>query len=340
MVYSTEYRVGPDGPAPEQPTGPRAGAGAAAARGAEARARSGCRAAVLGRPIDHSLSPVLHSTAYSRLGLDWTYEAIECDESGLPAMFDRVRSEPGWVGLSLTMPLKTAAVGLLDEVDPTAALLGAVNTVVVGENGWLTGFNTDVDGVGVALRRALAGRVPSQPLVLGAGGTARAALAALARAGASRVAVVARRPAAVTELIGIGAQLGISVTPLPWSILDSGVPSGPDLVVATTPAGATDGLATQKWPMTCPLVELLYHPWPTALAASAYRAGARVVGGLEVLVGQAVEQVRHFTGQAVDDGALRAAGQAALEARAAAARQSQAAPQEPPQDPASGACPN
>ncbi|EFC84603.1 shikimate dehydrogenase [Parafrankia sp. EUN1f] len=273
------------------------------------------RAAVLGAPVGHSLSPTLHMAAYTRLGLDLTYTAIECDEAGLPAMLGRLRDEPGWAGVSLTMPLKTAAVELIDEVDPTAALLGAVNTVVVRSNGHLAGFNTDVDGVGYALRRLLGRAVPVQPLVLGAGGTARAVVAALARAGTPRVAIVARRPGAVAELVGIGARLGVAVTPLPWGILSGGVPPGPDLVISTTPAGVTDTLARQAWPVTCPLLELLYHPWPTALAASAYRSGARVIGGLEVLAGQAVGQVRHFTGRAVDEGVLLAAGLAALSAR-------------------------
>lgn len=88
--------------------------------------------------------------------------------------------------------------------------------------------------------------------------------------------------------------------------------------MATTPAGATDPLARRRWPATCPLVELLYHPWPTELAATAYRAGARVAGGLEILAGQAVGQVEHFTGQVVPAGVLFTAGQAALDRRAAA----------------------
>ncbi|CAI7977651.1 MULTISPECIES: shikimate dehydrogenase [unclassified Parafrankia] len=294
MVISSRDRAEPAGP------GPHAG-----------------RAAVLGSPIGHSLSPVLHTAAYERLGLDWTYTAIECDEAGLPGMLDRLRDEPGWAGVSLTMPLKTAAVDLLDDVEPTAALLGAVNTVVVREDGRLAGFNTDVDGVGYALRRLTGGAAPVQPLVLGAGGTARAVVAALARVGATRVAIVARRPDAVAELVGIGARLGVSVTALPWDILSGGMPAGPDLVVATTPAGVTDELARRPWPVTCALLELLYHPWPTALAACAYRGGARVVGGLEVLAGQAVGQVCHFTGRPVDERVLLAAGHAALSARVA-----------------------
>jgi shikimate dehydrogenase len=273
------------------------------------------RAAVLGAPVEHSLSPVLHAAAYAELGVAVRYTAIHCDAAGLPAMLDRLRTEPGWAGASLTMPLKTVVLDLIDEVDPTAAAIGAVNTVVVGEGGRLAGYNTDVVGIGVALRRVMRGARPSRPLVLGAGGTARAAIAAVAAAGCPHVAVVARRPAAVAELALMGERLGVEVTALPWELLTTGLPTGPDLVIATTPAGATDTLAARQWPASCQLVELLYHPWPTALAAAAYRAGARVAGGLEILAAQAVGQVEHFTGRTVPAAVLLAAGQAAIEKR-------------------------
>ncbi|WP_462186054.1 shikimate dehydrogenase [Frankia sp. CcWB2] len=287
---------------------------------ATASSSSPARAAVLGAPVGHSLSPVLHAAAYARLGLAVTYTAVHCDETGLAAILTRVRTDPDWVGLSLTMPLKTVALDLLDEVDATAAVIGAVNTVVVGPAGRLRGYNTDVDGISMALRRVMRGAVPCQPLVLGAGGTARAAVAAVAAAGCTRLGVVARRPAAVAEVTEIGSRLGVEVTALPWDLLAAGLPAGPDLVISTTPAGATDGLATRPWSPACQLVELLYHPWPTALAAAAYRPGARVAGGLEILAAQAVGQVEHFTGQVVPASVLLAAGQAALDERAQADR--------------------
>ncbi|MCK9897466.1 shikimate dehydrogenase [Frankia sp. AgB32] len=274
---------------------------------------------MLGAPVDHSLSPVLHGAAYRELGLAVRYTAIHCAEADLPAALDRLRTEPGWLGASLTMPLKTAVLDLLDKVDPTAAAIGAVNTVVVGDGGHLAGYNTDVVGIGVAVRRVLRQGVPGQPLVLGAGGTARAAVAALAASGCPHVAVVARRPAAAAELAQVGERLGIRVTPLPWELLATGLPAGPDLAIATTPAGATDRLAARRWPASCQLVELLYHPWPTELAAAAYRAGARVAGGLEILAAQAVGQVEHFTGRTVPAAVLLAAGQSAHDERTDAA---------------------
>ncbi len=294
--------------------GPRA-AGHAAGVAAAATPAAPALAAVLGAPVDHSLSPVLHGAAYAELGLAVRYTAIHCAEADLPATLDRLRTEPGWLGVSLTMPLKTAVLDLLDEVDPTAAAIGAVNTVVVGGGGHLAGHNTDVIGIGVAVRRVLGQRRPGQPLILGAGGTARAAVAALAASGCPHVAVVARRPEAVAELAEVGERLGIRVAPLPWELLATGLPAGPDLVIATTPAGATDRLAARRWPASCQLVELLYHPWPTELAAAAYRTGARVAGGLEILAAQAVGQVEHFTGRTVPAAGLLAAGQAVHEER-------------------------
>ncbi|MGF7238182.1 MAG: shikimate dehydrogenase family protein [Frankia sp.] len=326
------------------------------------------RAAVLGSPIAHSLSPALHRAAYAALGRNWSYTAIECDEAGLPAMLARVRAEPGWAGLSLTMPLKIAAVGLLDEVDELAGILGAVNTVVVRvESGGtrLVGFNTDVDGIAYAVDEVLAAprtsgagaragdlggaggdpgdlggagagdpggagagdsgsafdsAPPAQAVVLGAGGTARAAIAALARRKIPAVDVIARRPAAGAPLVALGAVLKTAVTVRPWGPDPDwirGLVGQCDLVVATTPAGATDALASRSWPAGCALVDLLYHPWPTRLAAAAAAAGVPVAGGLTVLAAQAVRQVRLFTGGGeVGVDVLRAAGEAALADRA------------------------
>ncbi len=314
------------------------------------------RAAVLGMPITHSLSPVLHRAAYDALGLDWDYRAIECDEIALADLLTRVRTEPGWVGLSLTMPLKTAVLALLDTIDTDAAAIGAVNTVVVrrgtdtGSDVRLDGFNTDVAGIAHAVTEVLGvGVAPGNPLVLGAGGTARAALGALAGLGAHRVDIAARRPPAAVPLVDLGVALGLAVTVHRWEPSGSGLaprtgtagflgaagPGGADLggadpggadfgaadlgaadvVIATTPAGATDDLARFPWPASTGLVELLYHPWPTRLAAAAQAAGAAVAGGLVMLAAQAVGQVRLFTGAEVDVGLLLDEGQRALSAR-------------------------
>ncbi len=249
-------------------------------------------AAVLGSPVAHSLSPVLHRAAYADLGLRWSYAAIECTVPQLVPELAAARTDPGFGGFSLTMPLKEAVLGLLDEVGTD---LGAVNTVLPRQ-GRLVGLNTDSDGVAAAL--AELAPAPGPAAVLGAGGTARAAVAALRRLG-REPDVLARRP--LPDLLGARV--------LPWSGFD---PGGYAVVVATTPHGATDALAERGWPRRTALLDVLYAPWPTRLAAVAEGAGAVVVGGLAVLVGQAVEQVVAMTGARPSAAVLRAAGESAL----------------------------
>lgn len=278
------------------------------------------RAAVLGSPITHSLSPALHTAAYRALGLDWTYEALETPEPDLPVVAKRLRTEPGWAGVSVTMPLKTAVIEVMDALDERVALLGAMNTVVVraaaGGGVRLTGHNTDVDGIGFALERA-GHPGPIAPAVLGAGGTARAALGALAERGAGRVTVCARRTAGAAPLVSLGERLGVEVSVRDFDDAPA-VVAAADVVVATTPAGSTDDLAARPWPPGVGLVELLYHPWPTALARAASAAGAPLAGGIVVLAAQAAGQVSAFTGRAVDVEVLLEAGRRALAGRSQA----------------------
>lgn len=258
------------------------------------------RAAVLGRPIAHSLSPVLHRAAYQALGLAWDYQAHEVDATGLAAFLGRVRAEhPCWAGLSLTMPLKEAAVALLDRLGTD---LGAVNTVVVQPDGALVGENTDVDGVLAGLRALglpLAGTGPVA--LLGAGGTARAALAALARAGVGQVVLLARDVDRGQAVARAGRELGLQVQVRPFGPPPAGAP-----VVSTVPAGAADHL-----PVTGPLLDVTYRPWPTGYAARVQAAGLAVVGGRTVLLGQAVRQVELMTGHPAPEPAMRAALEAA-----------------------------
>jgi shikimate dehydrogenase len=270
------------------------------------------RAAVLGSPIEHSLSPVLHRAAYAALGLaDWTYDAVDCDRAALPDTLARLA--PTHAGVSLTMPLKEAVLPLLAEVDPLARKVGAVNTVLFGETAW-TGANTDVAGIEAALGEVGVDLGAATVVVLGGGGTARAVLAALGRRGARTVTLYARRPGHVTALADVAAAFGSALAIEPWPGAVQGVLAA-DLVVSTTPAGATDVLADEGWVSGTALLDVLYDPWPTRLAATALDAGARVVGGLSVLVAQAVEQVRLMTGLEPPDAVMRAAGEQALLAR-------------------------
>ncbi|MET9622640.1 MULTISPECIES: shikimate dehydrogenase [unclassified Streptomyces] len=267
------------------------------------------RAAVLGSPIAHSLSPVLHRAAYAALGLtDWSYDRFEVDEEALPGFVAGL--DPSWAGLSLTMPLKRAIIPLLDGISDTAASVEAVNTVVLTEDGRRLGDNTDIPGMIAALRERGVEKVESAA-VLGAGATASSALAALARICSGPVTAYVRSEARAAEMRGWGERLGADVRTAGWA--DAAEAFAAPLVIATTPAGTTDALAAQVPDAPGTLFDVLYDPWPTALAAAWEERGGAVVGGLDLLVHQAVLQVEQMTGRAPGPlAAMRAAGAAAL----------------------------
>ncbi|MDH6131155.1 shikimate dehydrogenase [Kitasatospora sp. MAA4] len=270
------------------------------------------RAAVLGSPIAHSLSPVLHNAAYRALGLEgWEYGRFEVDEAGLPGFVAGL--EPGlWAGLSLTMPLKRAVMPLLDEVSATARAVDAVNTVVFEADGRRTGDNTDVPGLVAALRERGVASVPAAA-VLGAGATASSALAALAQVCTGEVTVYVRSLERAREMLALGERLGLAVRTAPWEQGAEAL-AGP-LTVSTTPVGATDAFAEGLTAAPGVLFDVLYHPWPTALAAACAERGGTILGGLDLLVHQAVLQCERFT--RITPGplaAMRAAGEQALAA--------------------------
>ncbi|MGK5529253.1 shikimate dehydrogenase [Streptomyces sp. URMC 129] len=270
------------------------------------------RAAVLGSPIAHSLSPVLHRAAYRAMGLaGWTYGRFEVDEEGLPAFVAGLG--PDWAGLSLTMPLKRAIIPLLDELSATAASVEAVNTVVLAPDGRRLGDNTDVPGLVEALRERGVTRVPGAA-VLGAGATASSALAALARICDGEVTAYVRSPARAAEMRTWGERLKVAVRTEDWSLAHRALDA--PLVIATTPAGATDALAAAVPAAPGTLFDVLYDPWPTALAAAWSGRGGEVIGGLDLLIHQAVLQVEAMTGTAPAPlKEMREAGLAALAAR-------------------------
>ncbi|MFF9843247.1 shikimate dehydrogenase [Streptomyces sp. NPDC013740] len=270
------------------------------------------RAAVLGSPIAHSLSPVLHRAAYRELGLDdWSYDRFEVDEAALPGFVAEL--DASWAGLSLTMPLKRAIIPLLDEVTDTAASVEAVNTVVFTEDGRRIGDNTDIPGIVAALRERAVEKVDSAA-ILGAGATASSALAALARICSGPVTAYVRSEARAEEMRGWGERLGVDVRTAAWE--DAAEAFAAPLVVATTPAGTTDALAAAVPDAPGTLFDVLYDPWPTRIAAAWSARGGKVVGGLDLLVHQAVFQVEQMTGRAPGPlAAMRAAGERALAAR-------------------------
>ncbi|KUL51835.1 shikimate dehydrogenase [Streptomyces sp. NRRL S-1521] len=270
------------------------------------------RAAVLGSPIAHSLSPVLHRAAYEELGLsDWSYDRFEIDEAALPAFIGELG--PEWAGLSLTMPLKRAVIPLLDEISATAASVEAVNTVVLTEDGRRTGDNTDVPGMVAALREHGIEQVESAA-ILGAGATASSALAALARICTGEVVAYVRSDARAAEMRQWGDRLDVEVRTADW--VDAREALDAPLAIATTPAGATDELAAAIPERPATLFDVLYDPWPTTLAARWSAYGGAVVSGLDLLVHQAVLQVEQMTGRpSAPLDAMRRAGEHALAER-------------------------
>jgi shikimate dehydrogenase len=275
------------------------------------------RAAVLGSPIAHSLSPVLHQAGYAALGLDdWTYTAIECAEAGLPALI--ASCGPEWAGLSLTMPLKRAVLPLLDSVDPVATATGGANTVIFGKDG-RDGYNTDVAGMVAALTEAGV-TAPKSAVILGAGATACSAVAALRDLGLAAVTVAVRDPARAGDLRTVAEHLGVEVTVAPLAGQRAGVLPPPDLLISTLPAGAADFLTEGHGagvPAPACVFDVVYAPWPTRLARAAGQAGATVVGGFELLLHQAAGQFELMTGQAAPLESMRRAGQAELDRRPA-----------------------
>jgi shikimate dehydrogenase len=270
------------------------------------------RAAVLGSPIGHSLSPVLHRAAYAELGLTgWSYDRFDVDEAALPGFLKELEAGPdSWAGLSLTMPLKRAVIPLLDGISDTAASVEAVNTLVFAEDGRRLGDNTDIPGMVAALRERGVERVDSAA-VLGAGATASSALAALAQICTGEVTAYVRGPDRAAEMSQWGERLGVAVRTAAWE--DAARAFDAPLVIATTPAGAADALAGAVPQAPGALFDVLYDPWPTALATAWSARGGAVVGGLDLLVHQAVLQVEQMTGRTPAPlAAMRAAGEAAL----------------------------
>jgi shikimate dehydrogenase len=264
------------------------------------------RAAVLGHPISHSKSPALHRAAYAHLGVDIAYSAIDVTEAALPDFMRQVRGEAradgSWRGLSVTMPLKSAMVAEVDEVRGVGRALGVVNTVAFESDGGATrlvAYNTDVAGIVNALRHAGAAPAPTA-VVLGGGGTAAAAIAALKELGAVSAAVFVRDPGRAAEARAASAAVGLPIQVLPLAGAAAAVAAA-DVVISTLPPRAADALAAEVAGAQFPespgvLLDVAYDPWPSRIAAVWQEAGGTVVPGLEMLIYQAVEQVRHFTG--------------------------------------------
>ncbi|BDA65538.1 shikimate dehydrogenase [Actinomyces capricornis] len=313
------------------------------------------RAAVIGAPVAHSLSPVLHRAAYADLGLEhWSYEAIEVAPPRLPVLLDELAAPADgdagratWAGLSVTMPHKQSLLTLLDAVDPLARTVGAVNTVIAQRSGagpaLLAGFNTDVAGIVEAIAETRQGGARGRSrargggaLVLGSGATACSALAALTELGAGPIAVAARRHSGPGRALSAAQRMGIEIEALTWTPGEESSDAAiaqraaqSQVVVSTLPARAADTLVPHLAPGSAPggeeprrgpgeaavLLDVAYDPWPSALAAAWQAAGGLVAPGWLMLLHQAVAQVRLMTGRTPRIAPMRAALARALEAR-------------------------
>lgn len=263
------------------------------------------RAAVLGHPIGHSKSPALHLAAYAKLGMAIGYTALDLTEAALPAFMERVRTEEGWRGLSVTMPLKSGMLAEVDEVRGVARTLGVVNTVAFEEhNGSIRriGYNTDVAGIVNAVLNAGVASSPAA-VVLGGGGTAAAAIAALRDLGTQHAQVFVRDTSRAGEARAAAAAIGLAIDVRP--LTEAAVPTASaDVVISTLPPRAADPLAAEIAALGTGtpgvLLDVAYDPWPSRIASAWQAGGGAVVPGLEMLLYQAVEQVRLFTGRGDD----------------------------------------
>ncbi|WP_084836829.1 shikimate dehydrogenase [Williamsia sp. 1138] len=264
-------------------------------------------AAILGSPVSHSRSPALHLAAYEALGLTgWTYERMECTAEQLPALVSGL--DERYVGLSVTMPGKRAALAFADHRTERAAAVGSANTLVRREDGWHADC-TDVDGASAALvDLGITDGAGSRAVLVGAGGTAAPVVAALAAAGFRELSVVARSAGRASEVLAVADAYGIAAEVLAFEPNFTLRERTRDcaVLVNTVPAAAAAPLVSAL--SSAPrLFDVIYDPWPTPLAAAVESAGGLVVGGLVMLLNQAYGQVEQFTGMPAPRVAMAAA---------------------------------
>jgi shikimate dehydrogenase len=261
---------------------------------------AGRSCAVLGDPIGHSLSPVLHRAGFAALGLDWSYTAQRVSSGGLVEFVDSL--DESWRGLSLTMPLKREAMTLGGAVSSRAQLAGAANTLVLGRDG-IALDNTDVPGAVAAVRERYDGPV-DRAAILGGGATAASMVLALAELGCREATVHVRDKGRATTILEVARRLGDGLT-VEIQDLDQ-APVG-DLLVSTVPATAQSPELIARCDRMPAIFDVGYHPWPTPLAASS--ADRVVVTGLDLLIHQAALQFEIFTKTPAPVAVMRHAGE-------------------------------
>jgi shikimate dehydrogenase len=263
---------------------------------------------LIGWPVEHTLSPVVHNAAFSALGLDWVYVplpvapgAARAAVAGLVAL--------GLAGANVTMPHKEAVAGLATELTDDATRLRAVNTLVVNGDE-VVGHNTDAPGFGRFLQRDAAFDAAGRSaLILGSGGAARACALALARAGAASVTVAARDPGRAAEVARCLWGLPLEVRAIAWR---EAVAAPAEVVVNATPVVDPADLPLPPLDAAALVVDLRYRPPVTPLVAAAHEAGTAAFGGLGMLIHQAALSFEIWTGQVPSSAVMSAAALAAI----------------------------
>lgn len=270
------------------------------------------RAAVLGSPIAHSLSPVLHNAGYAAAGLDnWEYTRIECTAERLPEVVAGAGEE--YRGFSVTMPCKFAALEFASEATERARAIGSANTLTRTQSGWRAD-NTDCEGLLAALDELTRGESITSAVIVGAGGTSRPAMWALRELGAQEVTVVNRSDRS-REFAGLTEGMDVRFTDYDADLESLTMAS--DAVISTVPADALAGRVNDL--AHAPVLDVIYDPWPTPLAVRAASHGYRTVGGLVMLAGQSYSQFEQFTSVPAPRAEMRAALFAHFAARRAEA---------------------
>lgn len=246
------------------------------------------KAAVLGHPIDHSLSPVLHNAGYQALELDhWEYGRYDCQAEELPALIDSLGKE--YQGFSVTMPAKFAALEYATIISARARAIGSANTLLRQKDGSWFADNTDVDGVKACIDQLNIDN-PNTALIIGAGGTARPAFWALASSGISTIYIM-NRTNKEEEFLSLAHAAG-NIQCIFLSYKDP-VPQV-DLVISTVPSAVLEGQEERF--AIAPVIDVIYNPWPTPLIQVARKKGYQTVGGHIMLIAQAYGQFKLFTG--------------------------------------------
>lgn len=258
------------------------------------------RAAVLGSPIAHSLSPTLHKAAYEALGLNgWDYGRYEVNEEELEGFLKECDSS--WAGLSLTMPLKQVPLRLLDVIEPLAEVAGAVNTVLFQPGGLKVGANTDVYGIVQAIKDVRLDAPANNGVIVGGGATAASAVAALGQLGITNPVILVRSLGRAGTVIRAATAMGVEPTYITLGTDDAQrALSQADILISTIPAGASEKLIESIAPRldsSNTLLDVVYEGWPTPLPQAWMDRGGNVAPGYDMLLHQAAEQVRLMTGK-------------------------------------------